>query len=71
MDIFWMFKRNPRIAYVVAQLKQPSSWRGFMLLLTSLGVAVSPEQSDAIVAAGLAIAGAIGVLAPDEVEALQ
>lgn len=62
------FNRNPKIAYLVAQLKQPSSWRGLTLLLTSLGVALSPEQSEAIMSAGLAIAGAIGMFAPDEIE---
>ncbi|MCI0430265.1 MAG: hypothetical protein L0210_06960 [Rhodospirillales bacterium] len=52
-------------AYLIARLKEPSAWRGLVLLLTSLGLGISPEQSDAIVAAGLAVAGAIGAFAPD------
>ncbi|MDQ3562850.1 MAG: hypothetical protein M3436_01495 [Pseudomonadota bacterium] len=54
--------------YLRARLKEPSSWRGLVLLLTSLGVGISPEQADAIVAAGLAVAGAIGALAPSNPE---
>ncbi|MGH8863928.1 MAG: hypothetical protein ACREVZ_04700 [Burkholderiales bacterium] len=49
-------------AYLLAQMKNPAVWRGLALLLTSLGVSLSPEQSEAIVAAGLALSGAIGVL---------
>ena len=51
--------------YVIARLKEPSTWRGLVLLVTSLGVALNEEQSTAIIAAGIALAGAIGVLIPD------
>ena len=51
--------------YVVARLKEPSTWRGFVLLATSLGITLDEEQSTAIIAAGIALAGAIGVLIPD------
>lgn len=52
--------------YLRARLKEPSTWRGLVLLLTSLGIGISPEQADAIVAAGLAVAGAIGAFAPEQ-----
>jgi hypothetical protein len=52
-------------SYLLARIKEPTTWRGLVLVLTSLGVGVSPEQSDAIVSAGLAIAGLIGTLAPE------
>lgn len=52
--------------YLRARLKEPATWRGLVLLLTSLGVGLSPEQADAIVAAGLAVAGAIGAFAPEQ-----
>jgi uncharacterized membrane protein len=51
--------------YVVARLKEPSTWRGLVLLATSLGITLDEEQSMAIIAAGIALAGAIGVLIPD------
>lgn len=52
-------------AYILARLKEPSSWRGVVLLLTSLGITLSPEQAEAIIAIGMAVAGAVGVFAPD------
>jgi hypothetical protein len=68
MDMFGIFKTNPKVDYLVAQLKQPSSWRGLTMLLTAFGVALSPEQAAAITSAGMAIAGAIGLFAPDQIE---
>ena len=52
-------------AYILARAKEPSTWRGFILLLTAIGVPIAPAMADAIVSAGLAIAGLIGVVAPD------
>jgi len=40
---------------------EASTWRGLVLIVTALGVELQPEQIDAIVAVGLAIAGLIGV----------
>lgn len=51
--------------YLLARLKEPSAWRGMVMILTSLGMTLSPEQSDAIVGAGIAIVGLIGAFAPD------
>lgn len=51
--------------YILARAKEPSTWRGFILLLTAIGVPIAPAMADAIVSAGLAIAGLIGVVAPD------
>lgn len=52
--------------YILARAKEPSSWRGLFLLLTAIGIPVAPEMADAIITIGLAIAGAIGVAAPDK-----
>lgn len=52
--------------YIFARAKEPSSWRGLFLLLTAIGIPVAPEIADAIITIGLAIAGAIGVAAPDK-----
>jgi len=48
------------------RLFEASTWRGIMAFLTGVGVAVSPEQSEAIIAAGLAIVGLLGVFTRDE-----
>ena len=44
---------------------EPSTWRGIVWMLTAAGIAISPEQQTAIVAAGMAIAGAIGSFVSD------
>ncbi len=49
--------------FILGRLREASTWRGLVLVATALGVKVSPELSDAIVAAGLGLAGIIGVLA--------
>lgn len=43
------------------RMKEPSTWRGLIGIVTAGGVAVSSEQSAAIIAAGLAFAGLINV----------
>ena len=52
-------------AYLLARAKEPSSWRGLILLLTAAGVPIAPGMAEAIITIGLAVAGAIGVAAPD------
>jgi hypothetical protein len=52
--------------YILERAKEPSTWRGLILLLTAIGVPVAPAMADAIVSAGLAIAGLIGVVSPDK-----
>ena len=53
------------MAYVLARLKEASTWRGIALLLTAFGVQVAPEVQEAVISAGVAVAGAIGVFFPD------
>jgi hypothetical protein len=52
--------------YVVERLKEPSTWRGIVLLLTALGVPIAPAMADTVVSIGLAIAGFVGVATPDK-----
>ncbi len=52
--------------YILDRAKEPSTWRGAILLLTALGVPVAPELANAIVSVGLALAGLIGVVTPDK-----
>ena len=53
-------------AYMIERMKEPSTWRGIVLLLTAIGVPVAPALADAIVSVGLAVAGLIGVATPDK-----
>ena len=53
-------------AYILARAKEPSSWRGAMLLLTAMGIPIAPQLAESIITTGLAVAGLIGVVAPDK-----
>lgn len=44
---------------------EPSTWRSLVYLLTATGIHINPEQQSAIVSAGLAVAGAIGLFTRD------
>lgn len=52
--------------YVKERLKEPSTWRGIILLLTAAGVPIAPHMGEAIITIGLALAGGVGVVAPDK-----
>lgn len=52
--------------FILARGKEASTWRGVVAILTAAGVALSPEQGEAIVALGLAVIGAIGVFTVDK-----
>jgi hypothetical protein len=52
--------------YLVPNLKEPSTWRGFIYVLTALGVVIDPAMQEAIVAAGLGLAGVIGIFFSDK-----
>lgn len=56
------------LQYLVARLKEPSTWRGIVLAITSLGVVLNEAQATAIITAGIALAGLIGIFAPDPKE---
>ena len=50
--------------YILSRAKEPSTWRGIIYMLTALGVPIAPAMADAIIAAGLAAAGLVGVVTP-------
>ena len=52
--------------YVIDRLKEPSTWRGIILILTAAGVPIAPEMQTVIISAGLALAGLLGVATPDK-----
>ena len=51
--------------YVVNRAKEASTWRGVAMLLTAVGLKITPEMADAIISVGIAVAGLVGILLPD------
>ena len=51
--------------YILDRLKEPSSWRGLVMLATAFGVSVNPELLPSIIAAGTGLAGIIGCVFKD------
>ncbi|MGM0423276.1 MAG: hypothetical protein ACQEQL_09305, partial [Pseudomonadota bacterium] len=54
------------IGYLLSRLRERSSWLGIISVLTAVGVSLSPEQTQAVVSAGVALAGAIAVFTSDQ-----
>ena len=52
--------------WFLARLREPSTWRGLVWLATVAGLSLRPDQAEAIVAAGMALAGLLGVFLSDE-----
>jgi hypothetical protein len=48
--------------YLLDRLREDSTWRGILMLLTAAGVSLDPAQANAIIALGLALVGLINVL---------
>ena len=53
-------------AYILERLKEPSTWRGIVMLLTAAGIPIAPQMQDVIISAGLALVGLIGAATPDK-----
>ncbi len=51
---------------LASRLKEPSTWRGLTLIITAAGVTLNPEQTAAIIAGGIALAGILGAFVPDK-----
>ena len=52
--------------YILDRAKEPSTWRGIILLLTAAGVPIAPELQTVIISAGLGLAGLVGAITPDK-----
>lgn len=48
--------------YIIARGKEGSTYRGLILIATSLGATLNPELSEAIIGAGVGIFGLLQVL---------
>lgn len=52
--------------WLLNRLREPSTWRGLVWLLTALGVSLSPDAWAHITTIGMAAAGLIGVITREE-----
>ena len=53
---------KPIFEFIIARLKEKSTWLSIVTLATSVGlIHFNPEQTEAIITAGMSIAVAIGV----------
>lgn len=48
--------------WLVIRMREPSTWRGLVWLLTALGVSLRPEIWEQVTAVGMAVAGLLGIL---------
>jgi hypothetical protein len=53
--------------YILDRLKEPSSWRGLVMIATAFGVTLNPDLVSAIIAVGTGLAGVIGFVFKDKV----
>jgi len=51
--------------YALARLQEPSTWRGITLIVTAAGAHMNPDQKEAIIYAGLTVAGLMGAISKD------
>jgi hypothetical protein len=51
--------------YLIARAKEPSTWRGLVLIATAGGATIAPAAQEAIVTGGLFLAGLLGAVVPD------
>lgn len=54
------------ITFITDRAKERSTWLGLISLATALGLILSPEQQEAIIAAGMAAGGIVGAFTRDK-----
>jgi len=54
------------LKYLMDRCREPSTWRGIMLVATAAGARISPEWSEAIITLGIALSGGIGIVTSDK-----
>jgi hypothetical protein len=52
--------------WLITRLREGSTWRGLIWLLTVAGITLRPEQAEALIVAGMALAGLLGVFMQDK-----
>ena len=54
--------------YILNRLTERSTWLGFIALATACGATIEAAIAEQIIAAGMAVAGLIGVVTKDKTE---
>ena len=50
------------INWIIARLKEPTTWIGLISFATAAGVSLAPELQESIITAGVAIGGTMAVV---------
>lgn len=58
---YWSKTRRIVLNFIIARLKEPSTWAGIATVLTGFGIQIAPEYWSQIVTFGLTIAGGIAM----------
>lgn len=53
------------LPWIIARMKEPSTWKGLIALAAACGVVINPEYAAIILAAGVGMAGFINVVITD------
>lgn len=56
-----------RAKYLLERLKEPSTWRGIIMIGVAAGLHITPDMANTIIAVGVGLAGLVGVVTPDKV----
>lgn len=56
------------LEWVLNRLREPSTWRGIVWLLTACGLTLRPDVWGAIITVGMAVVGLIGVIASENLK---
>lgn len=51
--------------YILARLKERTTWLGLIAIATAFGIQLSPDQVEAAITIGLGIAGLLHAATPD------
>lgn len=52
--------------YILNRLTERSTWLGFLAVATACGATIEQALTDQIIAAGMAVAGIIGIVTKDQ-----
>ena len=52
--------------WLIERMREGSTWRGLVLLITAAGLHITPDQAQLIITIGLGIAGSIGLVSPEK-----
>jgi hypothetical protein len=58
------------LQFFLNRLREPSTWRGIIMLATALGMAIKPDLAEAIITLGIALSGGVAVATPDRLPVL-